>query len=407
MYNPSEGRDRGERLLIPSLFVSQLSTRPIGILTSFILVDIAQTFGTTVGVMGQIITAASLAGTIVAPFLAALSMRHRPRTLLLAGIVLITVSSMGCSFAFNYASMLLFYSLSGLGAAMVTPMIMTIVGERIPEEKRSGTIGLIIASTPMLSTLMGLTINRIIGRGWKTAYLQVVFPITFVSLVLAVLGLPKPTDGDVGEQPETSIREGFRQILGHRSAVACLLGTIFCQMAWGGVMWYMISFYRQAFGLPTESAGVIWSANTSVFVIGSLLVGRVVPKVGRKRTTGLMSLLIGVFIILFTNLPGYHASVASVLLVTAFSAVWSSSSNELSLVQVPEYRGAMMSLNSGSSGLGSALGTAVGGLCLTLGGYSLFGWALGIMGFLGFLTISLFARDPTIAVSSELEVDGG
>lgn len=402
MDNLSEGRNKRDRLLIPSLFVSQLSTRPIGILTGFILVDIAQTFGTTVGVMGQIITAASLAGMIVAPILAALSIRYKPRTLLLTGITLITISSLGCSFVFNYASMLLFYSLSGLGAAMVTPMIMTIIGEKIPEEKRSGTIGLIIASTPMLSTIMGLTITHIMSRGWKTAYLLVVFPITFISLVLATLGLQRTTDNDVTEQPKTSIREGFRQIIGHRSALACLLGTVLSRMAWGGVMWYMVSFYRQAFEMPTELVGVIWSANTFVFVIGSLMVGRVVPKVGRKKTTGLMSLLIGIFIILFTNIPSYYASVAAVLLVTIFSAVWSSSSNDLSLVQVPEYSGAMMSLNSGSSMLGNALGTAIGGLCLTFGGYSLFGLVLGIMSVVAFLTISLFVRDPSSAVSIEL-----
>ena len=76
------------RFLVPSLFISQLTTRPAGILTGFILIDIAQTFGTSVGVAGQIITAASIAGMIVAPFLAALSIKYKPRTLLLAGITL-------------------------------------------------------------------------------------------------------------------------------------------------------------------------------------------------------------------------------------------------------------------------------------------------------------------------------
>jgi predicted MFS family arabinose efflux permease len=281
---------------------------------------------------------------------------------------------------------------------MVTPMIMTIIGKKIPETKRSGTIGLIIASTPMLSTLMGLTITQILSRGWKTAYLLVVFPITFISLVLATLGLPRISNDDEKRQPQTSIKEGFRRILGQRSALACLLGTVMARMAWGGVMWYMVSFYRQAFELPTDLVGVIWSANTFVFVIGSLLVGRVVPRVGRKKTTGLMSLLIGIFIVVFTNLPSYYASVAAVLLVTIFSAVWSSSSNELSLIQVPEYSGAMMSLNSGSSMLGNALGTAIGGLCLTSGGYNLFGLVLGSVSIVAFLTISLFARDPVSTI---------
>ena len=114
MDNVHEDEDHGKRLLIPSLFVSQLSTRPAGILMGFILMELAETFGTTVGIAGQIVTAASLAGMIVSPFLAALSIKYKPKTLLIAGVTLIVISSLGCSFAFNYASMLLFYSLSGL-----------------------------------------------------------------------------------------------------------------------------------------------------------------------------------------------------------------------------------------------------------------------------------------------------
>jgi predicted MFS family arabinose efflux permease len=401
MDNLTEDENHGNRLLIPSLFVSQLSTRPAGILTGFILMDIAQTFGTTVGIVGQVITAASLAGMIISPFLAALSIKYKPRTLLLTGIVLITVSSLGCSFAYNYASLLLFYSLSGLGAAMVTPMIMTIIGEKITEEKRSGTIGLVNASTPILSTLTGLTITFIISRGWKTAYLFYVFPITFVSLVLAILGLRKTTDSASRQRTSTSIRGGFKKILGYRSALACLLGAALTQMAWGGFMWYFISFYRQYWGLPTEFVGVIWSAHTFVYVIGSLLSGKVVPRVGRKRLTGLSVLCVGVLTILYANAPNYHVSILSGLSVATLLAFWSSSSSDLALAQVPEYSGAMMSLNSGSSRLGGALGTAVGGFVLTIGGYGLLGLVLGITGITAFLLIFFFAKDPAHIVTAQ------
>ena len=213
MDNLPEDEIHRNRLLLPSLFVSQLSTRPVSILMGFILMELAQTFGTTVGIVGQIVTAASLAGMVVSPFLAALSIKYKPRTLLLVGVTLIVISSLGCSLSFNYASMLVFYSLSGLGAAMVTPMIMTIVGEKVPEEKRAGTIGRIVASTPILSTLMGLTITWIISRGWQAAYLLFVFPINSACLVLAFLGLRRSSDSEPRQDASRSIRGGFREIL--------------------------------------------------------------------------------------------------------------------------------------------------------------------------------------------------
>lgn len=380
------------KFLVPSLFISQLTTRPAGILTGFILIDIAQTFGTSVGVAGQIITAASIAGMIVSPFLAALSIKYKPRTLLLAGITLITLSALGCSFSFSYTSMLLLYSLNGLGAAMVTPMVMTIIGDKIPEERRSGVIGLIYASTPMFSTLMGLTITQIVSRGWKTAYLLVVFPITTIGLILAFFGLPK-VPPEPKQQSRINVREGFRQLMGHRSALACIVGTALTMIAWGGVVWYMVSFFRQQYGTPTQWVGVIWSGATSSFVLGSLLAGRVVKRVGRRRLTCITALAIAVFSILFMNIPSYYGSIVFILLTASSAALWTSSSSDLALDQVPEYRGAMMSLNSGSSRLGNALGAALGGVALTVGSYNLLGIVVGVMGVIGFLVFSVFTRD--------------
>lgn len=392
-YVPGD-EDQGNRLLIPSLFVSQLSTRPAGILMGFILIEVAATFGTTVGIAGQIVTAASLAGMVVSPFLAALSIKYKPKTLLLAGVALIVIASLGCSFSFNYASMLVFYSLSGLGAAMVTPMIMTIIGEKVSEERRAGTIGRIVASTPILSTLMGLTIIWIISRGWQAAYLLFVFPINAACLVLAFLGLRRSSDSEPRQDALRSIRGGFREIFRNRSALACLLSTTLTQIVWGGFIVYFVSFYRQHWGLPTEFVGVIWSANTFVYVMGSMLSGRVVPRFGRKKLTGLTTLFVGLLVIIYPNAPNYYVSILSGLSIVLLSAFWTSSSNDLALAQVPEYSGAMMSLNSGSNRLGGALGSALGGLVITMGGYSLLGIVLGITGITAFLVFFLFAKDP-------------
>jgi DHA1 family inner membrane transport protein len=401
MSSLPEGESERSRLLIPSLYVSQLSTRPAGILMGFILIEVAATFGTTVGIAGQIVTAASLAGMIVSPFLAALSIRYRPRTLLLAGVALISVSALGCSFAPNYATMLLFYSLSGLGAAMVTPMIMTIIGERLPEEKRARTIGRVYATTPILSTLMGFTITWIISRGWQTAFLFFVLPITSVCLVLAIVGLRKTDDSEPRQATSRSISGGFKDILGNRSALACLVGTVLIQMLFASLLSYILTFYRQHWGLPTEFVGVIWSAITFMYVVGSMLYGRVVPRFGRKRLTGLTALLIGLATFVYLNVPNQYVSIIFAVALAFLLSFWTASSSDLALAQVPKYRGAMMSLNSGSNRLGGALGSALGGLILTVGSYSLMGIAFGVAGIVAFLITIFFTRDPVHIATAE------
>jgi predicted MFS family arabinose efflux permease len=166
------------------------------------------------------------------------------------------------------------------------------------------------------------------------------------------------------------------------------------------MMWYIVSFYRQHWGLPTEFVGMIWSAFTFVHVIGSMLCGRVVPRIGRKRLTGLTALIVGVLMIIYPNVPNYWVSILVNLTISFMLALWTSSSNDLALAQVPEYSGALMSLNSGSNRLGGAMGTALGGLVLTLGGYNLLGIASGLAGIIAFLIIFLFARDPSHIVTA-------
>jgi len=379
---------------IPSLFFSQLATRPSGILTGFILIEISLAFNTTVGVVGQLFTASSIIGMISAPILAVLSIKIKPKRLLSTGIVLITISAIGCSLSPTYLAMLVSYCLNGLGVAMVAPMIMTLIGENLSQEKRSGAIGLIVASTPMLSTLTGLIIRRITGFGWRTAYLIYVLPIALISLILSFLGLASLRDRERTGQ-EKSILDGFRKILGNRSALSCLIATSLAMAAWISVMSYGISFYREQYLVPTDWAGFIWSGLALCFTLGSLLTGRLVDLFGRKPLSLVGALIVGVSAALFTYFASFVVSVFFALLASFFAGLRHSVSNSLSLEQVPEYRGSMMSLNSGFISLGAAMGSAIGGLALTYGDYSVLGVSLGFLGMVAALIYYLFTNDIT------------
>jgi DHA1 family inner membrane transport protein len=277
---------------------------------------------------------------------------------------------------------------------MVAPMIMTLIGENLSQEKRSGAIGLIVASTPMLSTLTGLIIRRITGFGWRTAYLIYVLPIALISLILSFLGLASLRDRERTGQ-EKSILDGFRKILGNRSALSCLIATSLAMAAWISVMSYGISFYREQYLVPTDWAGFIWSGLALCFTLGSLLTGRLVDLFGRKPLSLVGALIVGVSAALFTYFASFVVSIFFALLASFFAGLRHSVSNSLSLEQVPEYRGSMMSLNSGFISLGAALGSAIGGLALTYGDYSVLGVSLGFLGMVAALIYYLFTNDIT------------
>ena len=69
----------------------------------------------------------------------------------------------------------------------------------------------------------------------------------------------------------------------------------------------------------------------------------------------------------------------------------------LKLEQVPNNRGAMMSLTSLFSNIGGAIAPAVGGatLVMTLGRYEALGIVFGVMGFIGVTVLVYLVRDTT------------
>jgi len=73
-----------------------------------------------------------------------------------------------------------------------------------------------------------------------------------------------------------------------------------------------------------------------------------------------------------------------------------SASDNLTLEQLPEFRGTLMSISSAASSLGSTLGAGIGGLVLTLGDYGSLGISLGSFGMIAAVVYLLLAIDPTV-----------
>jgi DHA1 family inner membrane transport protein len=133
------------RLTLPSLVLSRFALQPGSLLISLLLIDIGGTFGLPVGVVGQLRTAASVVGVVFALLMGALSIRYRHKSLLMVGLLIVIVSSIGNALSTTFSMMLIFNSLAAIGAAMSAPMTVALVAELLPLERRSGAIGWVIA----------------------------------------------------------------------------------------------------------------------------------------------------------------------------------------------------------------------------------------------------------------------
>jgi MFS family permease len=214
--------------------------------------------------------------------------------------------------------------------------------------------------------------------------------LPLLGALLSHVALPstgKPQSGDGGAI------EGFREIYTNRSAKACLLGNMLTSAMAQGIYVYSFSFLRERFMVAPGWTGVVSSAASVLFLLGSVASGWLIERHGRKRVAVVGALLLSV-ITLYTRLPILWISVASIVVGHFFGALRFSANNSLSLEQVPDYRGSMMSMNSASYRIGGALGAGLGGIVLVLHGWETLGAALALVGISGMLVYHILSADP-------------
>lgn len=210
-------------LILPSLIVSGFAIAPPSIITGLLLIDIGQTFGSPVGVTGQLQTLYFIVGVVSALLLGALSVRFSNKSLLLMGVLSVVISSLGCGFALNFNMMLIFYSLAGSGYAIVLPMAFTLVADNFPLEKRSSVIGMVVAGNVMTYVIGAPVIGFIAGLGgWRMAFLGYALPVAFLGFLMASRGLPSISRGHQPTMSRENYLEGFKGVFSNRSAIACL-----------------------------------------------------------------------------------------------------------------------------------------------------------------------------------------
>jgi predicted MFS family arabinose efflux permease len=395
--NDDSGSAKGSprRLFLPALAVASFSSGPITVLAALLLVDIGNTFNTEVGVASQINTAYAIVAVIFALLTSLLSVKFKHKSLLLVGVLLMTASVLGCYFARDFISLLLFYSISGAGYAIVNPMTFALIGEHLRLEKRAGAIGWVVAGGALVYVVGAPIIAFMSGLGgWRFPLSAFVLPVLLVSLLIGFVGLPSASrNSDISAKTATS--SNFKQIFLNKSALACLIGDTLRSAAFVAIVLYATSFFRQRFLLSTDNASLVLLGGATFYVFGSLSAGKFINRLGRKSSTALTALLSGIFTISYVFATNIWISMALMLVASWFFGIVASSANSLTLEQIPKHRGTMMSIDTALINAGSAIGSTTGGLALLYLNYEGLGSVLGAMGIAAAVVFLLLSRDPT------------
>jgi len=342
MKNPTSPISKGMnwKILI-SLIFSRLAVRPHGILMSILLVDVATSFAVPVGVMSQIRSTASIVSMIFAFIMGVLSLRYKPKPLLLTGITVFIIAVIGCSYAQTYNMMLLFYALTGIGVSMVTPMSQTLVGEHISVGNRPRAISLMLMSFTLVSALItGPLLNRLaVWGGWRYSFLGYVLPSAIIGLIFAFFGLPSSKNMVQEIDENRSYSKVIGVILSDKSALACILCSALGAASFTAVGTYGISSFVERFGMSPEWRAPLWSVLTFTGALGSYFSGILVGRFGRRPVSVFGVLLMGLFTIGFLNVNVFWVSAFLITLNGVCMTVWYPAATSLTLSRVQSFVG--------------------------------------------------------------------
>jgi EmrB/QacA subfamily drug resistance transporter len=180
---------RGWALALTSVAFFMTALDALVVLTA--LPAIHASLGGTVSTLEWTVNAYTLtfaAGIITA---AALGDRLGRRRMYIAGLILFTAASAACALAPNADLLILARAVQGLGAALVSPLSLTILAGSFPAERRSTIVGiwgaiggLAVAGGPLVG---GLVVQ---GLSWHWIFWLNV-PVGFTAAVLTAARLPE------------------------------------------------------------------------------------------------------------------------------------------------------------------------------------------------------------------------
>lgn len=367
-------------LPVVALSLARFVSQPMAIISGLLLIEIASSFGVSVGVAGQVRTLAAASEMVFALLMGVLTVRFDHKRLLLVGLVFIAVSSIGSTLAPSFVVLMVLYSLTGIGVAIISPMTMTLVGDLFSEERRANIVGLMVATLAASYTVGAPIVSRLAVDGnWRIPMRFYVFPLA----CLAFLGIIVFVKYDKREMDSGGdYFSGYRVLLSSRSALYCILGAALYMASQVVTLSFGSSYIREVVGASTGVAAVAVILNSFSYIVGSLAAGRVIGWLGSKRTAWMSVLFMTVFYFAAYSLSGLVPVFVLLFFGYFLGGVMYSTTNTLAVGQVSSHRATMMSLFIAVIAMGNVIGNSVAGFGLSLYGYGSLRFVLGFFGVL-------------------------
>jgi predicted MFS family arabinose efflux permease len=274
-----------------------------------------------------------------------------------------TLGTLCCALAPSYLLLVLARAAAGAFAGVTGALILAIIGDVVPGQRRGAAMGLVMSSFSVAS-ICGVPLGLVLASSmsWHVPFLALAVLSAGVLAGAAVVLPPLRTHMQHNRDEHPAARMlAVISHADHRKAfvfMAALTST-------GFVIFPYLSTYMVAnAGLTEKQLPLIYLSGGLCTVFTMNWIGRWADRAGKLKVFTLMSLAAAVPILLLTNLPRvpiYCAIAVSTLFMICMSGRMVPAMALLTGSIEPEYRGGFMSINSSVQQFASGLAAYVSG----------------------------------------------
>lgn len=212
-----------------------------------------------------------------------LSDRFGRRRLLLGGMLLYILASLGCALCVNAGQLTVLRLAQALGAAASTVLARAIVRDLFAVSQAARTLSLMHLVT-MVATLIAPLLGSYLMHvaGWRSLFIALA-AYASVCLVWVYLGIPETHPA---ERRGASLRSAFRaygRLLGSAQA----LGLILCMaLCFAGMFAYITAspfIFIEYFGVTPQHYGALFGLNIAGVIVVTLANARLLARLGPHR----------------------------------------------------------------------------------------------------------------------------
>ncbi|WP_410210334.1 MFS transporter [Aquirhabdus sp.] len=311
--------------------------------------------------------------------------RFDRRRLLMIAYALFALSNLICALANSYELLLFARAFAGITGGMLGSVVMAIVSDVIPAQRRGAAMGIIMTAFS-LAAIAGVPAGVLLGAhfSWAAPFVLLVV-LSGLVWIAAIKVVPSLTEHLKQNPPVLSeVLPNLWRLFSnarHLNAFAFTFTMMASQMM---VIPFISPVLVANHGVAPAQLSWIYMAGGAATFFTSRVVGRLADRYGNKRVFRIAVILSAFPILFVTHMP----ALPFILIVLFFPFFMVTVSGRiipmqalLTTVPEPAHRGAFLSANSAIQALGTGCGAWLGGLMLSntatgqIEGYGMVGWA--------------------------------